>query len=69
MRGCGRKECKVSTGIHDGLTFGSGELDEFGYWEFPCDKCARAWEKDCPEDGPCWPFDKADKESKHNGLE
>ena len=45
--------CSCSTGIHEsdladgtkehpwGLTFGSGILDEFGYWELPCSKCAR----------------------------
>jgi hypothetical protein len=48
--------CKVSRGIHDELTFGEGELDEFGYWEYPCYECARAWERKYPEDGPCWPF-------------
>lgn len=25
----------VSTGIHEGLTFGYGQLDINGYWEFP----------------------------------
>jgi len=32
--------CKVSTGIHEGLTFGTGKLDEQQF----------------PEDGFCWPF-------------
>ncbi len=51
--GCGRTECLVSTGIDGTPTFGSGELDEHGYWEHPCDKCARAWEKEKGE--PAWP--------------
>jgi hypothetical protein len=54
-------KCKVSTGIYDttcfdaegkiinngphGLTFGQGELDDYGYWEIPCAQCARKHEK------------------------
>lgn len=49
-------ECKFSSGIHEGLTIGTGELDEHGYWEYGCPECARAWEKQFPEDGPIWPF-------------
>lgn len=48
--------CNVSTGIHDGLTFGMGELDHNGFWEHPCYECARKWEKAHPECSPCWPF-------------
>lgn len=54
--GCNNPDCKVSTGICEGLTFGSGELDDNGYWQIPCGKCARAWEKHHPEDGACWPY-------------
>lgn len=39
--GCGDPKCSVSTGIHDGLTFGSGNLDFNGFWEHPCNTCAR----------------------------
>jgi len=46
---CGNPDCACSTGIHDGLTFGSGELDSNGYWEFPCRVCAEAWDKLLPE--------------------
>ena len=53
---CKRSDCKVSTGIHDGLTFGRGKLDNNGYWQFPCNTCAREWEKNYPDDAPCWPF-------------
>lgn len=50
--------CKWSYGIHDGPTVGTGELDSHGYWEHGCCECARAWEKQFPEDGPIWPFSK-----------
>ena len=59
---CGNWDCHISTGIHEdspkclGLTFGSGELDKYGYWEDPCWICARDWEKKNPNHGPCWPF-------------
>ena len=53
--------CNVSTGIHGELTFGTGKLDDYGYWEFPCDECARKWEMAYPEDYPCWPFKEAMK--------
>ena len=40
---CGDRKCKVSTGIHDGFTFGSGELNDLGFWEFPCAICIDHW--------------------------
>lgn len=51
----GHEDHKCSTGIHDCLTFGWGELDAFGFWEFPCGECARHHEQQFPQDGPCWP--------------
>lgn len=48
-------KCRVSTGIHDQLTFGTGYLSNNGFWEKPCNHCARAWEIQFPEDTPCWP--------------
>lgn len=48
-QGCGNSECSCSTGIHDGLTFGRGRLDEYGYWEFPCPICARGWDAEVPQ--------------------
>ena len=30
-QGCGNPDCSVSHGIHEGLTFGSGHLDKFGF--------------------------------------
>lgn len=54
-KACNNPQCSVSTGIHEGLTFGSGRLDHNGYFEFPCAPCARAYEEKHPEDGECWP--------------
>lgn len=51
----GHETHKISMGIHDCLTFGFGELDQFGYWQHPCAQCARHHEKAYPNDGPCWP--------------
>ena len=28
--------CKVSSGVHDCLTFGTGTLDDGGFWSVPC---------------------------------
>jgi hypothetical protein len=56
MRPCGNEQCSVSTGVHGGLTFGSGYLDRYGFWAKPCDICARACEADNPELYPCWPM-------------
>lgn len=54
---CGNPKCGVSTGIHEGLTFGWGDLDGNGFWEHGCEKCARQHEKLHPEYGQCWPFE------------
>lgn len=56
MSGCDNSECGTSSDIMETLTFGSGELDYYGYWENPCTKCARAHEEAHPEDAPCWPY-------------
>lgn len=48
-RPCGNPKCSTSTGIHEGLTFGSGELDDYGFWERPCSICARDWDKQRPK--------------------
>lgn len=55
VRPKGHEQCKASAGIHDCPTFGSGELDDFGFWENPCSECAREFERQFPECGPCWP--------------
>ena len=54
-RASGHEGCSTSTGICGCLTFGRGFLDRNGYWEIPCYECAREWEKNHPEMGPCWP--------------
>lgn len=46
---CGNPKCRVSTGIHEGLTFGRGKLDSFGYFSEPCRVCAEAWDADREE--------------------
>ena len=43
--GCERPECASSTGICGSTTFGTGELDPYGYWRFPCEECEKAWEE------------------------
>lgn len=50
---------KVSKGIHDALTFGTGELDKDGFWEYADYEAARTWERLHPEDGECWPHTEA----------
>lgn len=59
--GCGRPDCMATSSIAEMLSFGSGELDNYGFWEFPCEQCARAFEKLEPEYGPCWPPSKESK--------
>ena len=69
QRPCGHHDCSVSSGIHEGLTFGRGELDSMGFWEFPCAVCARHNEENHPEDGVCWPFsDQFDEEEAERRL-
>lgn len=58
--------CHVSTGIHEALTFGTGMLDDNGFWEHPCPECAREHEKQFPECGYCWPHTEA--QLKEMGL-
>lgn len=57
---CGNPNCATSTHIGDCLTFGSGELDDNGFWEFPCYICAQAaYDRDLAagrtEYMPYWP--------------
>jgi len=59
--------CKVSTGIHGCSTFGTGKLSDCGFWEKPCFECARACERQFPEDGPCWPHTREQYESMFAG--
>lgn len=60
-RPCGNPECGISTGFSDELTFGSGELSDWGYWEHPCWTCASAYKSQHPNE-LVWPnsYSKAD---------
>lgn len=54
----GHEKCCVSSTVTESLSFGTGELDDYGFWEYGCYECARAWEKQFPEEGACWPYSK-----------
>jgi len=41
--GCGREECGASTGIDGSTTFGTGKLDDSGYWEHLCEICRQTF--------------------------
>lgn len=58
--------CKTSSNVFEILTFGTGKLDEHGFWEHGCYECARAHEQQFPEDGPCWPH--TDEDLRKMGL-
>jgi hypothetical protein len=47
-----KDKCHISTNMEGNLTFGRGELDAWGYWQYPCTVCARAWQKQFPEEEP-----------------
>jgi hypothetical protein len=58
-RACGRADCGTSTSIDDvTLTFGRGDLDDHGFWEFPCVICAEAFQKEFPSRS-VWPVKNA----------
>lgn len=48
-KACGHEDCSTSSGFSDELTFGRGELDDYGYWEIPCRPCAEAFERENPD--------------------
>lgn len=56
-KACGVESCGVSTAIDDTtLTFGQGDLDEYGFWEKPCRPCAENFERLEPSyRGRVWP--------------
>lgn len=47
---CGNPACSTSTGICGNITFGSGELDDYGYWEIPCETCSEHYDFSEPWD-------------------
>lgn len=65
--GCGRRECKASTAITDDISFGTGRLDEYGFWEVGCPICARAWEREHPGD-KAWPYAPSDSCDPENAC-
>lgn len=66
---CGHTGCSISTGyVYEELTFGRGQLDDYGYWEIPCGPCARAWE-DAHPGKLCWPFEHPEKGEGCRGSE
>ena len=50
---CDNPECGASSTIVGEVSFGSGELDTYGFWEKPCRHCAKRFEIIFGE--PCWP--------------
>lgn len=58
MTQCNNKNCSISSSVaYKEFTFGSGELDSFGYWQHPCMECAREYEiKNKLPLNTCWPF-------------
>lgn len=60
---CGNSMCCASTGICGRITFGCGKLDDYGYWQIPCEICARAYEKEFPGQ-EAWPSSKKGKMNK-----
>jgi hypothetical protein len=44
-RPCGNDSCCSSTNIADESSYGSGYLDNYGFWEHPCFVCARHYEQ------------------------
>ena len=69
-KACGNPNCKVTWGIHEGYTCGSGRMCDNGFWEFPCPKCARQMEAEfekIPDNekkyfhkGKVWPYEHQD---------
>jgi len=41
--GCGDSECGMSSCNGDSVTFGKGQLNSNGCWEFPCAACEQHW--------------------------
>lgn len=67
MGKCEDPKCSVSTGIHEGPTFGKGDLDPNGYWEEPCEVCARNHDEFFPE-ALSWPFKEEDRKKLEEAL-
>ena len=51
---CGNKDCCASSNIAGHASFGSGELDDYGFWEKSCFICARSYETATRK--TAWPY-------------
>lgn len=51
----GHGDCRMSLTILGQFSFGRGQLNHDGTYEFPCPECARNAERQMPEIGPCHP--------------
>ena len=51
---CSHRDCGSSMAVGDIVTFGSGLLDDYGFWERPCEVAARNYEAQTGE--VAWPF-------------
>lgn len=51
---CDNRDCQVSSDMDGNPTFGSGELNDYGYWSNPCEECARYHEAKFPGE-KAWP--------------
>jgi len=47
---CGNPNCGVTTNIADEISCGTGKLDDYGFWEFPCEKCTKWLRETLKED-------------------
>ena len=47
-KACGNPCCGVSSCFTEQFTFGSGKLDDNGFWEHPCRLCAEQFDRENP---------------------
>ncbi len=59
-------DCIWSSTVLETLSVGRGECDFIGFWEQPCQECARRHEMEHPEDGQVWPFAAQIEEGTHD---
>lgn len=45
-------KCGISMTICERFSLGQGNLDEFGYWEIPCEECAKEFREELKEKFP-----------------
>lgn len=54
MSKCGNPDCCCSSSYFGHVTFGSGALDDYGFWEKPCLICALDYKRRYPKED-VWP--------------